>query len=1169
MADDKSQLIVQVKTDGVGAATIDLESLAVAGGKVEDSTKGAAAGAMAAKEALANLSTVTEGLTKSATNYFIKQQQQVALFGQSAEYSNAYTATMKGMNDAQVALASSLGAQIDLQKASATANKDLAASTLDVAKANAVLAETEEARSVRLRAVAEDAVARQAAQRLEQTEERERILAKDAERSKMSSAGAAGSGYATAHTMTPSITRDEAAVAKAAEDAEKLAIEQEAMASTADKLLAKYDPLNYKLAQNAAMIDQVTNKTAALNWTEQQTKDVLAGLNMEKVSLELKKTEQAATAAGKGMEGFSMGSAKAKTEFVTLIREIMRGDFSRIPGTLSILTAQTGMMGTAMAVAASPITWVVVGLTALGVASLVGASELTNFNKSMVMTGNYSALTADQFARVSKELGNIGTEGQHGAAVALEGIAASGKFTSDQLITVGKAAITMQEATGRSVQDTVAEFNKLAGDPVRASLELNDQYHYLTVSVYEQIRALEDQGRHMDAVNLAINTMANSIAERAPEEVKYIGTMESAWKKVLGVIVDVENAALKIGRNSPEDRINALQDNIKTIETWAGRLGAGSSAAVLNAIKVNQTKIDEITKAADRALGYSEAAQITAQADSNAVKSAALARDRLDSENKTTRLLKEQNEIKAEFIAMSKGSGKKSELLEGVSFGADGNSPSGGAYDTEMQDAKNRIMGKGRTPRTNDDAQRDQIAQQETLYAKQEQDLAQSLRDIKNLYDIGVSDQKTFIEQTLERKDEALGKEYVIAAKEYEIAKGEKNIAAKEAYAKKMQTIIDKMVNNSKQYEDDIAKIDAKSASDNAAYSDKLEKDSKLRQDDMDEALKNAKLGTAASAQNAELLKIQKAYDTASIALLNEYRKEVGGISVSDYEARQAALDASNERDKAAEQKHMQDMKDIDADWIIGYKRALSTLNSSVSNVATQSETVFNNAFTSMGDAIANFATTGKLNFKSLAASILSDIAKMEAKAATSQIIGMVANMMGASGGAQIGGASGASGAATSFGVQPGSTYGALGSGFSSVGSVHNKYGNAFDGGYITKFADGGSFTNGVVSSPTNFNMGLMGEAGPEAIVPLTRTSDGSLGVKQTGGGSSGGDVNANTVINIASSGTATSSTSGASANSAHQQFASAVSSAVQTEIVKQMRQGGSLWKMRNGQTGT
>ncbi len=62
--------------------------------------------------------------------------------------------------------------------------------------------------------------------------------------------------------------------------------------------------------------------------------------------------------------------------------------------------------------------------------------------------------------------------------------------------------------------------------------------------------------------------------------------------------------------------------------------------------------------------------------------------------------------------------------------------------------------------------------------------------------------------------------------------------------------------------------------------------------------------------------------------------------------------------------------------------------------------------------------------------------------------------------------------------------------------------GAAFSQGKVTPFARGG-----VVSSPTHFPMrgglGLMGEAGPEAILPLARGRDGSLGVKTQGSGKS------------------------------------------------------------------
>ncbi|CAH1669550.1 MULTISPECIES: phage tail tape measure protein [unclassified Chelatococcus] len=75
-----------------------------------------------------------------------------------------------------------------------------------------------------------------------------------------------------------------------------------------------------------------------------------------------------------------------------------------------------------------------------------------------------------------------------------------------------------------------------------------------------------------------------------------------------------------------------------------------------------------------------------------------------------------------------------------------------------------------------------------------------------------------------------------------------------------------------------------------------------------------------------------------------------------------------------------------------------------------------------------------------------------------------------------------------------------------------NAKGNAFSQGRVQPFADGG-----VVATPTYFPMqrgvGLMGESGPEAILPLARGPDGRLGVAASGGGTA-----TSIVVNIAAS---------------------------------------------------
>lgn len=120
-------------------------------------------------------------------------------------------------------------------------------------------------------------------------------------------------------------------------------------------------------------------------------------------------------------------------------------------------------------------------------------------------------------------------------------------------------------------------------------------------------------------------------------------------------------------------------------------------------------------------------------------------------------------------------------------------------------------------------------------------------------------------------------------------------------------------------------------------------------------------------------------------------------------------------------------------------------------------------------------------------------------------------------------------------------------------GSIHVAAKGATFSNGIAKFARGG-----IVDSPTLFKFanggamqtGLMGEAGPEAIMPLTRGPGGQLGVSNFGGGGT-----TNVVVNVDASGN--SNVQGDQAQA--KQLGVAVSAAVQAELVKQQRPGGLL----------
>ena len=98
--------------------------------------------------------------------------------------------------------------------------------------------------------------------------------------------------------------------------------------------------------------------------------------------------------------------------------------------------------------------------------------------------------------------------------------------------------------------------------------------------------------------------------------------------------------------------------------------------------------------------------------------------------------------------------------------------------------------------------------------------------------------------------------------------------------------------------------------------------------------------------------------------------------------------------------------------------------------------------------------------------------------------------------------------------------YNAISSIAGTGGTTPAAQGYAFDGGGMTAYAHGGAFTNSIVRKPTFFKygqgdtFGVMGEAGPEAILPLSRTSGGDLGVKVTDSGA-GSASSAPPVVNI------------------------------------------------------
>jgi|GEM_PF-867498 len=195
-----------------------------------------------------------------------------------------------------------------------------------------------------------------------------------------------------------------------------------------------------------------------------------------------------------------------------------------------------------------------------------GAGESRRYEEALTLTGNAAGTTADQLGDMARRLDDIEGTRRNAAAV-LADVAETGKFTAEQIESVATAAILMESATGKAVEATVAEFVKIAEDPVKAIQELNAQYHFLDASAYSAIASLQEQGRSAEAVEAAMNAYADTVRKRSGEISDDIGLLERAWDGLKSVAAEAWDGLLNIGREQTvNEQIEELDRQIAKLE---------------------------------------------------------------------------------------------------------------------------------------------------------------------------------------------------------------------------------------------------------------------------------------------------------------------------------------------------------------------------------------------------------------------------------------------------------------------------------------------------------------------------------------------------------------------------------------------------------------------------
>ncbi|EAV2089785.1 phage tail tape measure protein [Salmonella enterica] len=280
------------------------------------------------------------------------------------------------------------------------------------------------------------------------------------------------------------------------------------------------------------------------------------------------------------------------------------------------------------------------------------------------------------------------------------------------------------------------------------------------------------------------------------------------------------------------------------------------------------------------------------------------------------------------------------------------------------------------------------------------------------------------------------------------------------------------------------------------------------------------------------------------------FAKAGGDKSTQAVIARSEALDALDKKYKA--------IAAAEADWMSGVSRGYANWFDEISNV---SGTVSDGVKTTLDSAFGNVTSMlegNKVSWKSWGISVL-------------QIIEKVALQMAVV--SAMGGASFGSGIFGSLIGSVGSFFGGGAGASASTGTAVSSYGSSFQfnaKGGVYDSPSLSAFSNGIVRNPTMFafakgGAGIMGEAGPEAIMPLTRAPDGSLGVRAVGGGG-GQSVSSAPQVYITIDGNGNTSTQ---TSPGLEQFGAEVGKFVdqryKQNVMRDIRPGGDIWNAMKG----
>jgi lambda family phage tail tape measure protein len=939
---------------------------------------------------------------------------------------------------------------------------------------------------------------------------------------KLTQTGAYGEAEFT--KITAQLDKQQAALAKSTLD------EQKALNS----LLGAIDPARAAMAKLDTQVEQLGKHLDAGRISQDQYNSALS-----KIDKDYAKLEKTAT----GFDKLRLGTRQAQENVVQLGNALSSGDWGSGVRAVAQLGAGAGVGAAGLLAILAPLALATAAVGGLAYAFYKGSEEQDSYNKSLTLTGNYAGVSSTQLGEMARQVSaTVGTTGQAAEVLAL--LAGNGKIAGESFIGITQAAVSMQEATGKAVSETVAEFSKLADDPVKASAALNEQYHYLTASVYSQIAALEEQGDHAGAVKLATEQYADAINERTPKILENL----SFWEKGYNAVARAADNMKNIGRPDIGADIEQARRNLAAAQ--AGNIGLFQNKQEMIDLYTNQLNMleDQRDAEADIANWQGEQAKAQGAAVIAMGKVDALTKSSLTNEQKRAEAIKD---YKKSLDDIRKVDPKDSRLDPAAVAKNIAN------INDKFKDPK---VAAGSVDTTGFNNAKNSLADTLAYYKNADKELEASQR-------AGVISQASYTEQRvslLKQQADEVAQGYQAEIDALEAAKTKKGTTAAQVIQidQKISDARSAMVKAQQDSDSELAviatneegRLRKQTLAVNTYTSALQQQVDTLRQQGL-RAASGLGQGDRQRALTDQQNGIDDRFNQQRLELANQYGDGSRGMSLDEYSAKLKALKATQQDLHDTVQTNYDDMTAAQGDWSSGASSAWQNYLESARDVAGQTKSLFSNAFSSMEDAIVNFAMTGKLSFADFTKSILADMARIATRQASSALLGSLV------------------GAATNYfvgsGTGNGLPAGSAGATSSNLGASQAGYTNVDFSGY--RASGGPVAANSLYEvnelGPELYNEGgrsfLMTGANGGSVTPLT--SGGGPALAAISGGRGGNTYNFPVAVSVQTSGSDGAGVSQEATNQLGKSIQQAAKTEAETAIARALQPGGSIWRLTNG----